>query len=98
MEFLLSQAKNRAGFTLIELMIAVAIIGILSAIAIPQFSNSVMQAQEGVTKGNLGAIRSALSIYYGDNEGIYPADDLTSLTAGGRYLRRIPSAIFPAHS
>jgi prepilin-type N-terminal cleavage/methylation domain-containing protein len=79
------------GFTLIELMIVMAIIGILAAIAIPQYSNMVAKSQEGTTKANLGSIRSALSIYFGDNEGWFPIDsnNLNSLTSAGRYLQAI---------
>ena len=91
--------KTSKGFTLIELMIVVAIIGILAAIAIPQFANLVAKSQEGRTKANLGTIRSALSIYYGDSEGWYPvagaASDLVILTTGGRYLQAVPNADLP---
>ncbi len=68
------RAKAKKGFTLIELMIVVAIIGILAAIAIPKFAELIRKSNEGASKGNLGAIRSALSIYYGDLEGTYPAN------------------------
>ena len=54
-------------------MIVVAIIGILAAIAIPKFADLIRKSQEGATKGSLGALRSALTIYYGDMEGVYPA-------------------------
>ncbi|MBI5596240.1 MAG: prepilin-type N-terminal cleavage/methylation domain-containing protein [Elusimicrobia bacterium] len=64
------------GFTLVELMIVVALIGILSAIAIPKFSDLVMKSQEGATKGNLGRLRSALNIYYSDMEGYFPNSGL----------------------
>jgi prepilin-type N-terminal cleavage/methylation domain-containing protein len=87
--------NTKKGFTLIELMIVVAIIGILAAIAIPQFANLVAKSQEGRTKANLGTIRSALSIYYGDLEGWYPMDSLASLTTNGRYLQAIPNADLP---
>src|SRR6266480_2336057 len=91
--------RNNRGFTLIELMIVVAIIGVLAGIAIPQFANLVSKSQEGRTKANLGTIRSALSIYYGDTEGWYPAGavttNLTTLTAGGRYLQAVPNADLP---
>src|ERR1035437_7420472 len=89
--------KTKKGFTLIELMIVVAIIGILAAIAIPQFANLVSKSQEGRTKANLGTIRSALSIYYGDSEGWYPvgAAALNSLTVSTRYLNKIPTADLP---
>jgi type IV pilus assembly protein PilA len=88
------------GFTLIELMIVVAIIGILAAIALPQFANLVAKAQEGRTKANLGTIRSSLSIYYGDTEGWYPLtttnSNLSTLTVGSRYLETIPNADLPS--
>lgn len=87
--------KPRAAFTLIELMIVVAIIGILAAIAIPRFSVVIKRSQEGATKGNLAMLRSALSVYYADNEGVYPADDLAALTANGKYLKEIPYAYVP---
>ena len=79
------------GFTLIELMIVVAIIGILAAIAVPKFADLVRKSREGQSKGNLGALRSALSIYYADMEGNYPYD-LNSLSTGGKYLSAIPAA------
>ena len=75
------------GFTLIELMIVVAIIGILAAIAIPRFAQMLEKSREGSTKGNLGAIKSAASIYYGDYQGVWP-QTLQSFTgyAFSRYL------------
>ena len=83
-----------SGFTLIELMIVVAIIGILAAIAIPKFADLIRKSSEGASKGNLGSIRSALSIYYGDLEGQYPSD-MSTLTVGGKYLAQIPAAKMP---
>jgi prepilin-type N-terminal cleavage/methylation domain-containing protein len=85
---------SKKGFTLIELMIVVAIIGILAAIAIPKFAELIRKSSEGASKGNLGALRSAMSIYYGDLEGTYPASML-SLTIGGKYLTVIPPAKAP---
>lgn len=96
----MNMLKGKRGFTLIELMIVVAIIGILAAIAIPQFANLIAKSQEGSTKGNLGTIRSALSIYYGDTEGWYPGDStaLTPLTLGQKYLQNMPFANLPKTS
>ncbi|MGA1868196.1 MAG: type IV pilin protein [bacterium] len=55
--------KNKKGFTLIELMIVVAIIGILAAIAIPNFLNFRNKAKSAEAKSNLGAIRSCQETY-----------------------------------
>ena len=94
----MTKAAKRAGergFTLIELMIVVAIIGILAAIAIPKFADLIRKSNEGSTKGNLGALKGALAVYYGENEGQYPVDNLTSLTAAGKYMQNIPVANMP---
>ena len=56
---------SKKGFTLIELMIVVAIIGILAAIAIPKFANLINKSKEGATKGALSTVRSAIQVYYG---------------------------------
>ena len=89
-----SKGFGASGFTLIELMIVVAIIGILAAIAIPKFAELIRKSSEGASKGNLGAVRSALSIYYGDLEGQYP-DNMASLTIAGKYLQVVPMAKVP---
>ncbi len=86
-----------AGFTLIELMIVVAIIGILAAIAVPKFASLILKSQEGATKGKLSTLRSTLHIYYADNEGVFPTDDLTCLLEDGKYTSAIPEAYVPGH-
>jgi len=91
--------KKSLGFTLIELMIVVAIIGILSAIAIPKFADLIRKSNEGATKGNLGAIRSALSIYYGEMEGWYPVTDPGPIMTmeGGKYIKSVPACYAPPY-
>jgi prepilin-type N-terminal cleavage/methylation domain-containing protein len=93
----LNKKRAMRGFTLIELMIVVAIIGILAAIAIPKFADLVNKSKESSVKGSLGAIRSAISIYYSDMEGSFPAVDslAVALTENGKYLKEIPSIILP---
>jgi type IV pilus assembly protein PilA len=63
---MLMKLRNRKGFTLVELMIVVAIIGILAAIAIPNFLNFRLKAKASEAKSNLGAIRSTSVAYYAE--------------------------------
>jgi len=63
---MLRKLRNRKGFTLVELMIVVAIIGILAAIAIPNFLNFRLKAKTSEAKSNLGAIRSTEVAYYAE--------------------------------
>ena len=60
--------KDSKGFTLIELMIVVAIIGILAAIAIPNFLNYQMKAKTAEAKTNLGAIKTSEESYLAEND------------------------------
>ncbi len=80
------------GFTLIELMIVVAIIGILAAIAVPRFAQMLEKAREGSTKGNLGNLKAASTVYYGDVEGRWPTTLQTSVGYSfSKYLDNIAS-------
>ena len=56
--------KNQKGFTLIELLIVVAIIGILAAIAIPQFSSYRQKAFNSAAQSDLKTIRTSLEGFY----------------------------------
>ncbi len=86
---------NSHGFTLVELMIVVVIIAVIAAIAIPRFANLILKSKESATKGGLGELRAALSIYFGDNDQIYPTDTLGSLTSNLKYLSLIPQVKIP---
>jgi general secretion pathway protein G len=75
------------GFTLVELLVVLAIIAVLLSVAAPRYSGSVGRAKEAVLRENLASLRDALDKHYSDT-GQYPAK-LEELV-GKRYLRRIP--------
>jgi general secretion pathway protein G len=75
------------GFTLVELMIVMTIIGILSAIAIPAFVRSVKQAKEAALREDLHTMRMAIDSYTVDKE--KAPNSLDDLVQAG-YLKSIP--------
>lgn len=79
--------KEKKGFTLLELMIVIAIISILATLAQPMFKTAVLKSKEAALKEDLFNLRNVLDQYYADN-GKYP-DSLDDLKAKG-YMRSIP--------
>lgn len=82
------QARNERGFTLIEMLIVVALIGILATIAVGQYQRSIVKAKEAALLENLFVMRSQINNYFAD-KGEYPYDLQTLVDE--HYLKRIPN-------
>ncbi len=80
-------SKGQSGFTLLELLVVMAIIGILAAIAVPALRDSPQRAREATLREDLFTLRSVLDQYHGD-KGVFPPDLQTLVTDG--YIRKIP--------
>jgi general secretion pathway protein G len=79
--------SREAGFTLLELLVVMTIIGILAAIAVPALRDSPKRAREATLRADLFTFRSVIDQYKGD-KGNYPADFDTLVKDG--YMRKIP--------
>ena len=79
--------RTRDGFTLVELLVVMAIVAMLLTLAVPRYFGSVQKSKEAVLKQDLTRIRDSLDKYYGD-VGKYP-DTLDDLVVR-KYLRGIP--------
>jgi prepilin-type N-terminal cleavage/methylation domain-containing protein len=75
--------RGKKGFTLIEVLIVVIILGILATIAIPQFGNIVERARASEAVTNIAAIRTALEVFQLERGGDYPDyADVAAINAG----------------
>ncbi len=82
-----AQRGKQGGFTLLELLVVMTIIGILAAIAVPALRDSPKRAREATLRADLFTFRSVIDQYKGD-KGNYPVD-LAVLVKDG-YMRKLP--------
>jgi general secretion pathway protein G len=101
------RAAGPDGFTLVEILIVVIILGILAGVVIPQFSNASQDSRSDALKSQLHAVRTAISAYYMEHMDTYPdlstgwgplmnqtnAQGVTngSGTSFGPYLSQVPT-------
>jgi len=80
-------SRRRFGFTLIELMIVMAIIAVLMAVALPIYNRSIIRSKESVLKNNLFTLRTVIDEYTYDKQ--KAPQTLQDLVSDG-YLRQVP--------
>ena len=98
--------QMKKAFTLIEILIVVAILGILAAIVIPTFSGHIQEAKEAAAKDNLRILRNAIELYASQHNNVppgYPNNDHGQTPSwlqfvlqiqGGHYINTIPENPF----
>jgi prepilin-type N-terminal cleavage/methylation domain-containing protein len=100
--------KSSRGYTLVELMTVVVILGVVSSMVAPRITQVLERAYEAKAKGQLGAVRSAIQIYYSNTEGRLPFQNEPDGVASDRgmnlsevlapiYLNRLPTPYLADH-
>lgn len=84
--------KSQAGFTLIEMLIVVIILGILAMIIIPQINVSSDEARLSTMRTNLGTVRNAIELYYHQHNNNYPGAVKTDGTGTATVAGDLPAA------
>lgn len=85
---------------IIEIVAAVSVILLLTLICYPKFLDILRKSNEQVTIANLTALRSAIAIYYADNNGCFPGEDIAKvlLADDGKYIKYIPEVYCPPYT
>ena len=85
---------------IMEVVIAILIILLLTLVFYPKFLNIIRKSSEATTRANLSALRRAIAVYYGDNEGSFPGQDIVNELVGqdGKYIKYIPEVYCPPYN
>lgn len=83
---LVCEDRNRSGFTLIEMLIVIIILGILAMVIIPQITVSTEDAKVSTLKTNLTGIRGTIEVYYAQHNMTYPGVATDGANAAGTAL------------
>ncbi len=98
----MKRGVSKGGFTLIEIMIAVAIIGILSSIAVPNYLKFQAKSRQAEARVNLGAIHTMQIAYFSANDtfagtdGAFHLINFTPIKGKNRYNYIMDTAIYPS--
>ena len=93
----MSDEKKKISLT--EILIGVAVILLITLVVYPKFISIIRKSNEAATRANLTALRSAIAIYYGDNEGNFPTENIAEelLSQDGKYIKLIPEVYCPPY-
>lgn len=92
-----TSCQRGRGFTLVEMMMVVVIIGFLLGLAVPKMAKLIEKSREGSVRSNLSAFRAAITLYYGSTEGLFPSSVglADAMTTGEKYLSEIKAISLP---
>ncbi len=91
--------KKKLKFNFIEVVVAILIILLVTLVFYPRFLDVIRKSNEATSRANLMALRNAIAVYYGDNEGTYPDSNIVEqlLSDNGKYIAYIPEVYCPPY-
>ncbi len=91
--------KKKLKFNFIEVVVAILIILLVTLVFYPRFLDVIRKSNEATSRANLMALRNAIAVYYGDNEGTYPDSNIVEqlLSDNGIYIAYIPEVYCPPY-
>jgi type II secretory pathway pseudopilin PulG len=89
--------QNNNGFSRLEMLVAVIIIVIFIFISLLKSLSVLHKSEEIATKKGLASLKSAIAMYYGDNDGNYPDANIAKELVEKGYIKQIPYVYIPHH-